>query len=78
LAEVDAPQAAAVRQDEPRQVQPGAEPVPRVTPQQVVGPRGTFLPDALSPVHGPERLRSLEMDKSAWQLAAQPHAVDLH
>jgi hypothetical protein len=47
-------------------------------PQQVVAPRGAFLPDALSPVHGPERLRSMEMNKSAWQLAAQPHALDLH
>jgi hypothetical protein len=46
-------------------------------PQQVVAPRGAFLPDALSPVHGPERLRSMEMNKSAW-LAAQPHALDLH
>jgi len=74
---VDAPQAAALPQGGPRQVQPGAEPVPRVMPQQVVAPRGAFLPDALSPVHGPERLRSMEMNKSAW-LAAQPHALDLH
>jgi hypothetical protein len=77
LAEVDAPQAE-LRRAGPRRAQPGAARVTAVVPQQVAAQRGTFLPDAPPPAHGPARLGPMAKHKSAWQLAAQPHALDLH